>query len=1045
MTANPLRLGAWLLLLTAALPAADPPFKQGEPFEGVARCQLSGQVEQDTARLKVKLTLVTDRPRVQVPIACDKAWATAATMPKECILLPAPPGQDGFVVQVEAPGTYEAIIDLDVPVTSRGIKGSERGFDLNLPRAAIGILEHLDLPPAVREVRIAGRPPMLAKELSSKRAKGPEKMGLPPMGLPPDRLEVTWRSPAPTQPDPLLASQAMIEVRVDDTYVTTEAELNLHLLRGQTAQWQVQLPPPPQATLEVDEPASDRVTITPPAADARLPLWTIQLKEPSAEPVKVRIRQMQARKQAVAIGPFAVPGAVRQQGTILISAAPSVRLRSPAKTRGAINPREPTDEQRRLPNLVAVYGYWSLPVAADSKQPVPAPLEFEVESVKGAVETSVTHTIRLGLGGWQVTTDIEVLPVRMEVKEIEVELPNYEVKASPAVLVEPDLEPRQAGERRLGVIKLARQQTQKFRITLDGLCDPRQMPMMLARPVGTIDAGGRVSVSVPEGKELVLARDSGVQTLSSDRREANWRSDRAPAQLELAWREHRAELPVEMVVDLTVTEWRVHARQHLRFRFENEPLKQVVLQAPEATKDPRSLNALLSRQDPAQPRWLATLAGPELTLEYDLAVPALTPGQRNRLLAVPIFWPDAATQVKTKVRVWSDPNLQPTLGGGSGGAWQELPLERVAERDALPVLVLHGNGIEKLNLLLTQPSVAPLPRIVVDRALIQATLGDGSYQTYRSRFLIQKISSRHLDIELPADPVSLNLEVFLAGQRVDTLKVIDEEGRDVELGHIVRLAVEPDLYRLPVTLEVRYQYRDSTGGWQTSFLPPRLRGNVFTGRVRWQLDLPSNRVVVAASGDLSPEQSWGLKGPLLGPKPAVSASEVERWFTGSKPSDEEALRSWELVAWQGDPRPATIYHASQQVWLLGCSLTVLALGLALSFAPLPRSLLWAILILIGLAVVAASILWPSTLAVVAYGVQPGILVLLLVVVLQWFFQRRYRRQVVFMPGFTRIAAGSSLVKHSSHHRTRGEPSTVDAPAGSLPEIGSRVGVPSGKS
>jgi hypothetical protein len=64
--------------------------------------------------------------------------------------------------------------------------------------------------------------------------------------------------------------------------------------------------------------------------------------------------------------------------------------------------------------------------------------------------------------------------------------------------------------------------------------------------------------------------------------------------------------------------------------------------------------------------------------------------------------------------------------------------------------------------------------------------------------------------------------------------------------------------------------------------------------------------------------------------------------------------------------------------------------------------------------------------------------------LQWFFQRRYRRQVVFMPGFTRLATGSSLVKHGSSHRPRAEPSTVDAPVGSIPEIGSRYGVPSRK-
>ena len=41
-------------------------------------------------------------------------------------------------------------------------------------------------------------------------------------------------------------------------------------------------------------------------------------------------------------------------------------------------------------------------------------------------------------------------------------------------------------------------------------------------------------------------------------------------------------------------------------------------------------------------------------------------------------------------------------------------------------------------------------------------------------------------------------------------------------------------------------------------------------------------------------------------------------------------------------------------------------------------------------------------------------------------QQHYRRQVVFLPGFSRLKAGSSLVRDGSHARPR-EPSTIDAP------------------
>jgi hypothetical protein len=66
------------------------------------------------------------------------------------------------------------------------------------------------------------------------------------------------------------------------------------------------------------------------------------------------------------------------------------------------------------------------------------------------------------------------------------------------------------------------------------------------------------------------------------------------------------------------------------------------------------------------------------------------------------------------------------------------------------------------------------------------------------------------------------------------------------------------------------------------------------------------------------------------------------------------------------------------------------------------------------------------LPVVLYGIQPGVLVLVLVGGFLWLRQHRYRRQLVFMPGFSRTSPGSSVMRAGSSHRPRGEPSTVDA-------------------
>ena len=63
-----------------------------------------------------------------------------------------------------------------------------------------------------------------------------------------------------------------------------------------------------------------------------------------------------------------------------------------------------------------------------------------------------------------------------------------------------------------------------------------------------------------------------------------------------------------------------------------------------------------------------------------------------------------------------------------------------------------------------------------------------------------------------------------------------------------------------------------------------------------------------------------------------------------------------------------------------------------------------------------------------YGAQPGIAAVLLVLAGIWMVQERYRRQVVFIPGFTRLKPGSSLVRTGKSSKRPRETSTIDAPA-----------------
>src|SRR5208282_4455490 len=153
------------------------------------------------------------------------------------------------------------------------------------------------------------------------------------------------------------------------------------------------------------------------------------------------------------------------------------------------------------------------------------------------------------------------------------------------------------------------------------------------------------------------------------------------------------------------------------------------------------------------------------------------------------------------------------------------------------------------------------------------------------------------------------------------------------------------------------------------------------------------------------------------------------WFSaGLEPeaSSEPATRSADLVCWQATLSPLLLVHVPQQMWLLACSLTFLAVGLGVYFLALPRLLAWAVYGLVAWGILLAVILWPSTLPIIIYGCEPGFVVMLLVLGFLWVRQRSYQRQVVFMPGFSRLSPGSSVIRTTgSSHRARIEPSTVD--------------------
>src|SRR5262249_38226612 len=261
-------------------------------------------------------------------------------------------------------------------------------------------------------------------------------------------LNLSWKEPVTraSTGGPLLTADGLITVTVGEQDVHTRAELALDDLRGQATEWQLALPP--GATVDARGPAGLQPALL--APDKTTPWHRLRLKEPTNERIQVVAQVRQPRPGTAGppalnrfpVGPFAVPGAFRQQGTILVKTIPEwVRgQRLTYHRQGDVQLRDLTEEQRR-DQVVAAFKYTNMPAperpekvgkpppAKPGKQPSfgPVPLEIELAVIKGVIETRVDHTLKLQKAehGWQVlaVTRIHALPLYTGIDSLDVQLP----------------------------------------------------------------------------------------------------------------------------------------------------------------------------------------------------------------------------------------------------------------------------------------------------------------------------------------------------------------------------------------------------------------------------------------------------------------------------------------------------------------------------------------------------------------------------------------------------------------------------------------------
>jgi hypothetical protein len=1050
--------------------------QKGRPEKKLAHsCELTGRLEGDYVALRGEFTFATEEPRTIVTFGLQGGQLSEKGELDGQMALMDHSADDGFTARIDEPGNHRLVLHLRVPVTSKrptGGSGLERALDLGLPGTVITTIA-LELPAAVKEVRFNDL-------LEKTRTPGKWLFAVGKR----QTLTLSWREPAPQQSGgPHLAVDGKIKVGLLGADVEVSAELELVDPRGQTKECQLIVPA--QAEVKVDAPPGLSYLLLPPGP--KNPYHLLRFLEPNAEPWKVTVFARLPRPAPggrLAVGPFYVQGAEQQRGTITVVATADLlrKQRFIYYRHGEVFQRDPPKGQE---NIEALFQYWGLPDPAKAKSggasaAARVPLEIELKSERGPLEAAVNQVLKLrpSSEGWEID-----LSAQITVKSpfgggdfLDLQLPRPRptgaalVAAAPwsafpaalpwgalalmrgplpawAVPLEFHLSddgggmlelpvPDGRGRCRVPLPKgLTLKLTGKYAVAPDSVRARVDLPRVL----GLVEQGSKVTILADEALEL-LDGPHGWEMPVQEKQRYQFAVDTTPPFVDVAWRPYRPEFPATALVDLVIHGQTAQVRQRLTYGALPRPgpaqpsrSGQIELQVPPGVQGLTYMHGKertkLRPEKATGTVWLAPHGEDrkEVVLEYDLPLATAEEGKDGpRKLDMQIIWPRRATRQQAKVRIWCEPGARVRLAGAApgGGLWRDRGVEAVKDHDLLPALVLEADGTD-LALALQIDTVAGsgVVPLICERALIAADVGgDGGLQC-RARYVVSKVNTEAIAVEFPV-PVRLCQPEARIGEHAVAPQPVDGNER------AVRVPLPRAAGGSPLILEIKYQLPKSTQEGRVfglvTLVPPVFSAPV--RHLRWHLNLPTGDVLAAPlTAGARPDYRWGFNRGFS-PEPAVSEADLESWLLGNGPGGEG--RPSGLTFWPAGPEPQRVCYLPRLFWLVAVSVLAVVLFLVLYFLRLSRV---SLVVLVGLVVVAGlalALTWPALLVALCYGAQPGLLVIVAVLAVLWWWQQRYHRQLVFIPGFTRIKAGSSLIRNGKSSKRPREASTIDAPASS---------------
>jgi hypothetical protein len=947
------------------------------PPSGVAvRGAIEARGERTIAAVTLTYTFRTSSPRTPVTLGCQRAAVVSAkTADGKLPVLTA--DADGMTVLAEAAGEHTVTVQAEVPVSPRTTKG-EVGFDFALPKAAISTFS-LTKPPAdgVAKVTVGTRGGELLAA-TKRTTVTAESLAAKPLALgPTDFLEVSWEPPGTAPADPGLTADADVQVRVDEAQVETVAKLRL---KGNAREWQLTLPPTAEVSVAAGGPIplpAFTTTLVKPTEAGKPWLLRTPTDAPGDWLVTVTARVLRAKptdpksRGPFAVGPFAV-GGVRPMGKVSVFAPTGIRLgfKPAADLRRQDLPAATDDD------LVALFTTTAAPKAGGW-------LDIDARPAVGQLRVRPQHKLKLTTSGWKLESVVRVVPPqRADLQSLALDVPPEwtGVDVGPPEFAEIAPEP----DGRTHTVRFATPQKAAFEFTLSAVfpvAPGGAASVPLPRFTQAEERETKLTAAVGDGLEVSgtgFGWENGQPAMSGEPlKEAGRGSattsvsgefDRGVGRVDLKWQAYRPELGCEWRAEVTVHPRQLSVTQTLKFVAPEGDVRAVRLRGPEDLSGVRAKPAL---DAVGRGEWEfrpSADPGREFVLSIQFAVP-LPAGATTA--AVPLLWCDSATRSEATVRVWGGGGPR---ADGFTGRWRETAPEPAADRDSLPWFTLTAGASESLTLTLSDKPDAG-GGTVIDRGVVQAAVGADGTAAVRAIYAVRKWPGGGVELDLPGGLQ----DVLIDGKRAEPVRTGDR----------VVVPMPEAKPGATVILDVRCQgVADGDGRGGRTLVPPAVRGASYRGPVRWYVVCPTDRVPLVFDGGWDAEHRWGWRGYGVGPRPADSPSDMERWVRDGNGGGEEAATTGDAVAVRratADPLRVTL--APRLPWLLVASTVGLLLVAGLGQLRLTVVGPAVAVAAVGVAVAAVFLPQPSAQALAA--AQPGLALggLLLGVQFGW---RRYR-------------------------------------------------------